>query len=237
MAITAHDFEAIRTFVRTRSAISLDPGKEYLVESRLAPLAAQEGLPSLHALIEAIGKASNRSLGDKVVDAMTTNEGSFFRDVEPFNVLRKEVLPALLVERAGERRLNFWCGAASTGQEPYTVAMILREHFPQLATWDVTFLATDLSPTVLAKAKAGRFAQLEVNRGLPATFLGNQRLDPPDDPVRADESHRHVASHAQTRHRLPAERAHLLRHRRQEEHPGAPGRAASPGWLPVSGRR
>jgi chemotaxis protein methyltransferase CheR len=85
--------------------------------------------------------------------------------------LKREVVPALLTERANARKLNIWCGAASTGQEPYTVAMILMDNFPQLATWDVSFLATDLSPTVLAKAKSGRFAQLEVNRGLPAPLL------------------------------------------------------------------
>jgi chemotaxis protein methyltransferase CheR len=171
MAITEQDFDSIRAFVRSRSAISLEKGKEYLVESRLAPLAAQEGLASLHALVEAVSKNGNSPLGEKVVDAMTTNETSFFRDVEPFNILKREVLPALVAERAAYRRLNIWCGAASTGQEPYTVAMILMEHFPQLATWDVSFLATDLSPTVLDKAKSGRFAQLEVNRGLPATLL------------------------------------------------------------------
>jgi len=157
--------------VRDLSAISLEPGKEYLVESRLTPLAVQEGMASLHALIEAVSKAGNSALRHKVVDAMTTNETSFFRDVEPFNVLRTQVVPAVMACRANERRLNIWCGAASTGQEPYTVAMVLREHFPHLATWDVSFLATDLSRTVLDKARSGRFAQLEVNRGLPASFL------------------------------------------------------------------
>jgi chemotaxis protein methyltransferase CheR len=171
MAITATDFESIRTLLRSASAISLEPGKEYLVESRLTPLAAQAGLASLHALIEAVGKGANPALRAKVVDAMTTNETSFFRDVQPFNILKAHVMPEILAARATERRLNFWCGAASTGQEPYTVAMVLRENFPQLATWDVSFLATDLSKTVLDKAKAGRFAQLEVNRGLPAAML------------------------------------------------------------------
>jgi chemotaxis protein methyltransferase CheR len=171
MAITATDFESIRTLVRNASAISLEAGKEYLVESRLTPLAAQEGLASLHALVEAVSKANNTALRAKVVDAMTTNETSFFRDVEPFNILKANVMPDVLAARAAERRLNIWCGAASTGQEPYTVAMVLRESFPQLATWDVSFLATDLSRTVLDKAKAGRFAQLEVNRGLPAALL------------------------------------------------------------------
>ena len=141
------------------------------MESRLTPLAAQEGLASLHALVEAVGKGTNLALRAKVVDAMTTNETSFFRDMEPFNILKAHAMPDVMAARAAERRLNFWCGAASTGQEPYTVAMVLRENFPKLATWDVSFLATDLSKTVLDKAKAGRFAQLEVNRGLPAALL------------------------------------------------------------------
>ena len=171
MSLTASDFPFVTGMVRQRSSIDLQPGKEYLVESRLMPLATREGLGSLHALVEALASNNSAALRERVVDAMTTNETSFFRDVEPFNVLRTKVLPEILASRASQRKLNLWCGAASTGQEPYTVAMTLVEHFPQLATWDVSFLATDISKNVLEQAKAARYSQLEVNRGLPAAFL------------------------------------------------------------------
>jgi chemotaxis protein methyltransferase CheR len=102
---------------------------------------------------------------------MTTNETSFFRDIHPFEALRKSILPELMARRAAERQVNFWCGAASTGQEPYSVLMLIAEHFPELLKWDIKFIATDLCSEVLARSRAGCFSQLEVNRGLPASLL------------------------------------------------------------------
>lgn len=171
MALHPNDFDYIRDLVLKRSAIVLDAGKEYLIEARLTPLARQEGLASLAELIAQLRAQSFNGLHWKVVEAMTTNETSFFRDLYPFEALKKTVLPDLLAKRATERKLHLWCAASSSGQEPYTVLMLLREHFPALATWTVRFIASDLSQEILERARAGRYSQLEVNRGLPAPLL------------------------------------------------------------------
>jgi chemotaxis protein methyltransferase CheR len=165
------DFDYICDFVRGQAAIVLEPGKEYLVESRLQTLARKEKLGSLDELISRLRSDPQNGLHRKVLDAMTTNETLFFRDIHPFEALRKSILPELMARRAQERQLHFWCGAASTGQEPYSVLMLIAEHFPELLEWDLTFIATDLCAEVLARARAGRFNQLEVNRGLPASLL------------------------------------------------------------------
>jgi chemotaxis protein methyltransferase CheR len=165
------DFDYIRKFVREESAIVLEPGKEYLVESRLQTLARKENFASIDALISKLRVGPTNGLHRKVVDAMTTNETSFFRDIHPFESLRKSILPELMARRASQRQLHLWCGAASTGQEIYSVLMLISEHFPELLKWDFKFIATDLCGEVLARAKSGRFNQLEVNRGLPATLL------------------------------------------------------------------
>jgi len=107
----------------------------------------------------------------KVMDAMTTNETSFFRDIYPFEAFQKQVMPQLLSARASERRLNFWCGAASSGQESYTIAMILREHFPQILNWNFRFTATDISSQMVQRCREGKYGQVEVNRGLPASLM------------------------------------------------------------------
>ncbi len=173
MPISAAEFDYVRTLIRERAGIALEPGKEYLVESRLDPLARQEGFPTLtHFLASLRSSPLAGGLHHKVVQAMTTNETSFFRDVRPFEILRSTVLPELIQKRGSLRSLNFWCAASSTGQEPYTVAMVMRESIPAvLATWNMRFIATDISTEVLARAIQGRYSQLEVNRGLPATML------------------------------------------------------------------
>ena len=165
------DFDYVRNFVREQAAIVLEPGKEYLVESRLQTLARKESIGSLDTLINKLRYDATNSLHRKVVDAMTTNETSFFRDLHPFEALRKTILPDLIARRAPERQLRLWCAAASTGQEPYSVMMLLAEHFPEVLQWDFTFLATDLCGEVLTRARSGRYNQLEVNRGLPASLL------------------------------------------------------------------
>jgi chemotaxis protein methyltransferase CheR len=171
MAINPADFDFVRTLAREDAGLVLEPGKEYLVESRLQPIARQEGLTSIEELIVRIRGGQGRALREKVIDALTTNETTFFRDVEPFEMLRTEVLPQLVELRKHERRLSIWYAAASTGQEPFSVSMLIREHFPQLLAWNLEQLGTDISPTVIARARQGRYGQIEINRGLPATYL------------------------------------------------------------------
>lgn len=171
MALNPADFAYISAFIRESSAIVLEPGKEYLVESRLMPIVRQEKLDSIASLVAQLRKRPLNGLHTQVVEAMTTNETSFFRDVAPFEGLRLQALPDLIARRATERRLRIWCGAASSGQEPYSLAMLMLEHFPALASWDVKIIATDISKDILQRAKTGRYSQLEVNRGLPAPML------------------------------------------------------------------
>jgi two-component system, chemotaxis family, protein-glutamate methylesterase/glutaminase len=165
------DFDFVRQFVYKEAAITLDDGKEYLVTSRLTPLVRPNGASDLAGLIARLRANPTSALGGEVVDAMTTNETSFFRDVHPFESLRDHVLPELIRSRAAQRRLRIWCAASSCGQEPYTIALVIREHFPQLAGWHVEITGTDISPSMLAKGRAGEYSQLEVNRGLPAPML------------------------------------------------------------------
>jgi chemotaxis protein methyltransferase CheR len=165
------DFDFICDLIRREAAIVLEKGKEYLVESRLLTLARKEGIASVEEVIGQVRKAPNGPMARKVIDAMTTNETSFFRDIHPFEALKKTILPDLIQRRAKERQISFWCGAASTGQESYSVMMLIAENFPELLDWDIKFIATDLCSEVLGRARAGRFSQLEVNRGLPATLL------------------------------------------------------------------
>lgn len=172
MAISKTDFDYISQLARNEAAIILEYGKEYLVETRLGRLAQTEGYASLAEFILALRTAPKvNGAHHKAIDALTTNETLFFRDFHPFEALRRTVLPPILEARANVKRLTIWSAACSTGQEPYSLALLLREHFPQLADWNVTILATDLSPTVLKQAEAGSYSQFEVNRGLPATYL------------------------------------------------------------------
>lgn len=169
--LTATDFDYVRRLVLERSAILLEPGKEYLVELRLKPIVRMRGLRDLGELVQLLRTDVSGSLQREVVEAMTTNETSFFRDVHPFETLRQWVLPELLRNRAAERVLNIWCGAASSGQEVYSIAMTLREHFPELAHWRVSIVATDLSREMILRCREARYSQLEINRGLPANLL------------------------------------------------------------------
>ena len=171
MTLSAAEFNYVRRLVLEQSAIVLEDDKGYLVESRLLPLARREGFASLDQFVGRLQSEHFNGLHRQVVEAMTTNETSFFRDFHPFEALRKSVLPDLIAKRTLTRELAIWCAACSTGQEPYSLAMLLREHFPSLATWKVRITATDLSTEILARAREGRYSQLEVNRGLPAPFL------------------------------------------------------------------
>jgi chemotaxis protein methyltransferase CheR len=169
--MTAQEFDVIRRLVQVRSAIVLEAGKEYLVETRLAPIVRQLNLGSIAELISRLRCQPVNGLDRQIVEAMVTTESSFFRDRHPFEDLRKAVIPDLMTRRRDERRLHIWCAACSTGQEPYSIALTIREHFPQLAGWRISLLASDLSRQVLERAREARFSQIEVNRGLPATLL------------------------------------------------------------------
>lgn len=171
MAIADCDFDYVRWLIRSRTAIVLEDNKKYLVETRLLGLARKEGFASVGSLISELRLQPRGELLRKVVDTMCNNETMFFRDLHPFEALRQSIIPALMARRAGERSLCFWSAACSSGQEPYSLAMLLYEHFPELAGWGVKILATDLSSEILARARQGRYSQLEVNRGLPAGLL------------------------------------------------------------------
>jgi chemotaxis methyl-accepting protein methylase len=231
------DFNFVREMVRSRSAIVLEDEKNYLVESRLQPLARREGFVGIAELVTKLRSNGFSPLHGKVVEAMTTNETSFYRDVQPFEALRKVILPELISKRTATRQLRIWCAASSTGQEPYSLAMLLKEHFAELANWDVKILATDLSTQVLEKARSGCFNQIEINRGLPGTNVANQRVDPADDRLSAFEPDRKLASDVHDGHCPDPQRAHLFRRTDQEDHLGKDPEADAPRRGFVFGRR
>src|SRR5688572_87948 len=142
MSMSPASFKYICDLVHRRAAILIEGGKEYLVDARVSPIANELGLGSIDALVERLRMDDAGPLSRKIIEAMTTNETSFFRDVHPFEALRTTVLPALIRARSTTRTLRIWCAAAATGQEPYSIAMLIREHFPALADWNIQILAT-----------------------------------------------------------------------------------------------
>ncbi len=154
-----------------RSAIELDESKTYLIEARLAPLAKRAGCATVHDYLLQVKGSERRADLDSIVEAMTTNETSFFRDLHPFEALRESIVPELMERRRSQKQLRIWSAACSTGQELYSTSMILKENFPELGTWDVQLVGTDLSDEVLRRAREGVYSQIEVNRGLPAKLL------------------------------------------------------------------
>ena len=169
--IRADNLGWICRLVHERTSNQLTPDKEYLVETRLAPLARDAGMPQLDDWIDRLRRDGDQALHDLVAEALTINETSFFRDVSPFTALAAHVLPALIQRRQSQRRLNLWCAACSTGQEPYSLVLLLREQCPELVGWEINVLATDLCKRVLRQAEQGVFSQHEINRGLPARML------------------------------------------------------------------
>ncbi|HTV65686.1 MAG TPA: protein-glutamate O-methyltransferase CheR [Bryocella sp.] len=170
MSLGVPDFEYLRDFVRSHTAIVLDSGKEYLAEARLTPLLREAGCSSLPELLALLRGQQFGGLHRKVLDAMTNNETWFFRDVNPFTALSKLVIPNLLERRAADQSISIWSAGCSTGQEPFSIAMLIRENF-HLSNWTFSILATDFSRTALERAQSGLYRQLEVNRGLPANLL------------------------------------------------------------------
>jgi chemotaxis protein methyltransferase CheR len=168
--VNAPDYEYLRKLLKERSGLDLSADKQYLIESRLLPLARKAGLSGIPELVQKLQGGSS-ALITSVVEAMTTNETFFFRDKVPFDHFRDTIMPEVLKARAGRRSVRIWCAAGSTGQEPYSLAMTLKEMSAALAGWRVEIIATDLSQEVLEKAKSGVYSQFEVQRGLPIQML------------------------------------------------------------------
>jgi chemotaxis protein methyltransferase CheR len=169
--VTGADFELLRKLLRDRSGLVLAADKQYLAESRLLPIARCAGLSSVGELVKALRNASGERLATMVVEAMATKESFFFRDKTPFQQLREVIIPRLMAARDARRRIRIWCAAASTGQEPYSIAMTLKEMGARLDGWRVEIIASDLSNEVLARAASGLYSHFEVQRGLPIGVL------------------------------------------------------------------
>ncbi len=169
--ITAEEFKFFSDLVKQSSGIALSKGKEYLLESRLSELVKVLGLRSIDELYRKARFNMTPQLKKEIIEAMTTNETYFFRDQHPFNALHKHIIPELIEKNKSKRTMRFWSAACSTGQEPYSIALLILEHFPQLASWKVEILATDISYKAVKKGQDGRYTQVEANRGLPITLL------------------------------------------------------------------
>lgn len=171
MVLSNASFAYVRTVLRERSAHHLEADKAYLVETRLLPVARRHGFPSVEDLVRRLRSRKNEKLLGELVEAMTINETFFFRDGHPFEVLRQTVLPELVRRRAEVRCLNVWSAACSSGQEVYSLAILLRHHFPALSIWNVRLIASDLSAAMLERGRRGRYSDLEVSRGLAPELL------------------------------------------------------------------
>lgn len=167
----ADNFDVLQKLLKQRSGLVVSPEKAYLLESRLMPVARKWSVKGLDELVALVRTKNDEKLLQDITEAMTTNESSFFRDNRPFEQFKTVVLPQMMEKRAARRQLRIWCGAASTGQEPYSLAMILHEERARLSGWRVEILGTDLATEVLAKAREGIYSQFEVQRGLPITYL------------------------------------------------------------------
>ena len=168
--MTPSEYEYLRKLLRDRSGLDLAADKQYLIESRLLPLSRKCGLSGIGEIVQKV-KGGSAGLITQVVEAMTTNETFFFRDKAPFEHFRDSIMPEILRARAGRRSIRIWCAAGSTGQEPYSLAMCLKEMGAAISGWRIEILATDLSQEVLEKSKAGLYSQFEVQRGLPIQLL------------------------------------------------------------------
>ena len=171
MACSDADYAYLRELVLEQSANLIDPSRNLLFDTRLTPIARTAGAMNLSGLVDMLRVDRTEHLHRAVAEAMTINETSFFRDIRPFDALRKSVIPALIAQRSAERELRIWSAASSTGQEAYSIAMLLVEHFPELKRWDVRIVGSDISRPVIEYAQRGRYRRLEINRGLPARML------------------------------------------------------------------
>ena len=171
MACSDSDYAYLRDLVLTQSANLIDPSRNALFETRLTPIARLAGVNGVEGLVNMLRVERASHLHHAVAEAMTINETSFFRDVKPFDLLRTHVIPDLIRQKSDVRKLRIWSAASSTGQEAYSIAMLLCEYFPELFKWDVKVIGTDISRGVIEYAQRGRYRRMEVNRGLPARML------------------------------------------------------------------
>jgi chemotaxis protein methyltransferase CheR len=171
MTLTSNLLRVVRQLLLERAAIKLGEDQSYLVESRLASLAKEQGCGTVSALVQRLEREPFGSLHQRVVEAMTTNETSFFRDGHPFETLKTVILPDLLLKRTHERRLRIWSAACSSGQEAYSVLMLMLDSFPLLRSWNVRVVGTDIATNMVERARKGVYSELEVGRGLPRALL------------------------------------------------------------------
>jgi chemotaxis protein methyltransferase CheR len=171
MGCSESDYAYLRELVLEESANRIDPSRNALFDTRLKPIARLAGAKGLKDFVSLLKAERAPHLHRAVAEAMTINETSFFRDLKPFEMLRETIFPRLIERRRDERRLRIWSAASSTGQEAYSVAMLIAEYFPELAGWDVKIVGTDISRDVIDYAQRARYRRLEVNRGLPARML------------------------------------------------------------------
>jgi len=169
--VISSNFDFLAALLKEKSGLIVTADKIYLLDARLSPIARKHNIAGLDALVTAMRAPGAFALIGEVVDAMTTNETSFFRDKTPFEALKTSLIPGLITRRAAQKAIRIWSAACSTGQEPYSLAMMLRDQFPVLGDWRIEIVATDLSPTVLARARDGVFSAFEVQRGLPIQML------------------------------------------------------------------
>lgn len=170
-ATTGTHYDYLRQIVFNYSRNVLDPSRDYLFETRLSRLLRNQGMGEVGELVARLRTRPQPELERAIADAMTINETSFFRDTRPFELLRTELLPQLIEARRNQRSLRIWSAACSTGQEAYSLGMLLLEHFPALASWQIRIEGTDFCAEVVERAKAGRYRRIEINRGLPARFV------------------------------------------------------------------
>ncbi|MEM6682089.1 MAG: protein-glutamate O-methyltransferase CheR [Pseudomonadota bacterium] len=165
------DFDLFANLLKASSGLSIGPDKQYLLETRLTPVALRNGLGGFDALADEVRFKKPAALIEQVVEAMTTNESFFFRDKTPFDILQNQVLPNLHESRSDVKKLRIWCGAASTGQEPYSIAMMFAEQAARWAGWNIEILGTDISREALKRAHEANYSQFEVQRGLPVDYM------------------------------------------------------------------
>lgn len=171
MSLATSDIDFLRGLIARQSGNVISARQVYMLEQRLVPVAQEIGLTSVRELVEALRKDSRQQLSAKVAEAVTVNETSFFRDMHLFQALKTKIIPEIVERNQLRRTIDIWCAACSSGQEPYSTAMVFREHFPFLNSWNIRILATDISEEMLERTKQGVYSQLEVNRGLPMKTL------------------------------------------------------------------